>query len=184
MAPLFHYGRTGAQFGPFSATRMRELAAAGEILPADEVWQEGSERKHPASKVANLFAKLAPIVNLVPPVLLAARAEIAVEDSAELAPQADVDQISPIAAVEKAPAPKNRFTTPDVAKKKRIVSIRGGVLMGQDGVSAQFRKKCTTCGWEDSCRSNVVIRTGSNRISFYCRKCRKARSVEMQGIVA
>jgi len=177
MTPQFLYGRDSAQFGPFSAKRMRELAAAGTLLPGDDVWQEGSTQKHLASKVGNLFVlPLLPISAAVLRPLEADAPAAAVNPFATA--ETPENQISDLG-----PAPmRNRLLPTEVARKKRIVSIRGGSLMGQDGNTVQFRKKCGTCGWEDSCRSTAVIRTGANRVTYFCRKCRKSRAVEMQGI--
>ncbi len=58
----------------------------------------------------------------------------------------------------------------------------GAKLMGQDGLTVQFKKICTTCGHEDATRSTIKIRTGVTRIQYYCPKCRKPRAVEIQGI--
>ena len=55
-------------------------------------------------------------------------------------------------------------------------------LISQDGVSVQFRKKCFQCGHEDACRSSMLIGNGTSRASFYCKKCRKNRDVEIRGM--
>jgi hypothetical protein len=55
MASQYFYSRGAKEFGPFSATRLRELASLGEILPTDSVWQEGTAQRVPAAKVKNLF---------------------------------------------------------------------------------------------------------------------------------
>jgi hypothetical protein len=69
------------------------------------------------------------------------------------------------------------------ARPKRVVGIRGGVLTGQDGVKAQFRKKCETCGWEDTSRTSTIIRPGASRLPFFCPKCRRGRTVEITAVI-
>jgi hypothetical protein len=65
--------------------------------------------------------------------------------------------------------------------RARAVAGRGTVIVGQDGTNVQFRKKCSTCGHEDNCRSRMPIKTGVTKVGFYCPKCRKRRDVEIQG---
>ncbi|HYT88290.1 MAG TPA: hypothetical protein VEL76_06190 [Gemmataceae bacterium] len=54
--------------------------------------------------------------------------------------------------------------------------------MSQDGVTVYFLKKCSTCGFEDVCRSNMRIGHGVTRVHFFCPKCRKNREVQIQGM--
>jgi hypothetical protein len=63
----------------------------------------------------------------------------------------------------------------------RATAGKGAIIVGQDGTNVQFRKKCTTCGHEDNCRSRMPIRQGTTKVGFYCSKCRKRREVEIQG---
>jgi GYF domain 2 len=44
------------KLGPFSGDRLKELAAAGEILPTDTVWRDGTVTGVAANQVTNLFA--------------------------------------------------------------------------------------------------------------------------------
>lgn len=159
MVLQFWYGRDLAQFGPFSGSRMRELALAGTILQTDEVWQDGSEQKCVASRVGNLFPapSITPLTKSEPPL----------EGSVEEAVKRPTPRQYPVRAPE---------------RKKRVISIKGGILTGQDGFQAQYRKKCEKCGWEDSCRSSANIRVGMTRVSYFCRTCRKGRCVELTGI--
>lgn len=186
MAPLFFYGRDSAQFGPFSATGMRELAAAGEILSTDSVWQQGVDRKVPASRVANLFALTAPaaLKEALPSVPPRAEPRGPVTERQEITPSQEADLAATVQAIHGTRPSEKAPPAPQAPpRKKRVISIKGGVLMGQDGVTAQFKKRCADCGWEDACRSSVVIRVGSTRVTFFCRPCRKSRTVEMQGII-
>jgi hypothetical protein len=66
--------------------------------------------------------------------------------------------------------------------KARATAGKGAIIVGQDGTNVQFRKKCTTCGHEDTCRSRMPIKQGTTKVGFYCSKCRKRREVEILGI--
>ncbi len=59
--------------------------------------------------------------------------------------------------------------------------MKGAVITFQDGIHVKYRKKCTVCGYEDHFLNTVPIRNGVTTVSFYCRKCRKPRRVEIQG---
>src|SRR5438552_12118175 len=41
MATEWYYARDGQQRGPFPETHVRQLAAAGQLLPHDLIWHEG-----------------------------------------------------------------------------------------------------------------------------------------------
>jgi len=60
----FVAGKQGRQFGPFSSSKLRELAADRKIQPTDLVWRDGLEKWHPASQVSGLFV-IAPPPELV-----------------------------------------------------------------------------------------------------------------------
>ena len=68
-------------------------------------------------------------------------------------------------------------------RKRRVLGVKGGVIMSQDGVVLRYRKKCLRCGYADTSITTMPIRKGSTRVNFFCRKCRKMRQVEIQGIV-
>src|SRR5271170_944371 len=55
MVTTWYYGHDGKKLGPFSQAQLKELAAAGTILPIDTVWLEGNEKSALASQVKNLF---------------------------------------------------------------------------------------------------------------------------------
>ncbi|MFL5244068.1 MAG: DUF4339 domain-containing protein [Gemmataceae bacterium] len=65
--------------------------------------------------------------------------------------------------------------------RARATAGKGAIIVSQDGTNVQFRKKCSTCGHEDNCRSRMPIKTGVTKVGFYCPKCRKRRDVEIQG---
>lgn len=54
----WYYSRDNKQkLGPFSAARLKELAASGELLPSDMVMREGSRKWAAAASIKGLFAK-------------------------------------------------------------------------------------------------------------------------------
>ncbi len=56
MIDRLYVARGDETFGPFSAARLRELAATGRLRLTDTVWRHGAmERSVFASKVKNLF---------------------------------------------------------------------------------------------------------------------------------
>jgi GYF domain 2 len=163
--PRYYFAQGATEHGPYSAAQLRELAAAGQIQPTAFVWQEGSTERHAATKVKGLFANApspAPAAEPSPP---------AEEPAAE--PKSADSAFTP--AAEQA-----RPKAPEPERPRRVVSIKGGILVGQDGHHVQFRKKCPKCGYEEPNRTTTVIRPGAMRIAYFCRKCRKGRTVEMQ----
>ena len=71
----------------------------------------------------------------------------------------------------------------DPPRKGRALAVKGAVISSQDGEFVHFRKKCDKCGYEDTSRTSMRIRTGVSRESFFCPKCRKVREVQIQGII-
>jgi antitoxin component YwqK of YwqJK toxin-antitoxin module len=63
MANEWHYSKNGKRFGPVSVQRLKELAARGEIGPADLVWKEGMPQWVPASKIKGLLPGSAAVTN-------------------------------------------------------------------------------------------------------------------------
>src|SRR5262245_24128148 len=82
MAEEFYVGRGDKRFGPFSAARLRELAAAGQFRAGDTIWTEGMEKPVLAVKVKNLFPAAPPPVGTDTPAA-AAKAEAPVPPAAE-----------------------------------------------------------------------------------------------------
>src|SRR5207253_745981 len=104
---------------------------------------------------------------------------------------------SPAVAVPTDPAPPSAAasgpaspTVPDKVAPptprvplRRAIAVKGAILMGQDGVYVQYRKRCVECGYEDPCRSSMQIGQGLTRVYFFCRKCKKSRDVQIQGLM-
>ncbi len=55
MSNLWHYEHDGQQLGPISPEALKQLARAGQITPTDLIWQDGTDRKVPASRAKGLF---------------------------------------------------------------------------------------------------------------------------------
>jgi hypothetical protein len=66
-------------------------------------------------------------------------------------------------------------------RMRRAVAGQGAVLVSQDGYRVHYRKKCSACGFEDNCRSTMLISTGITQSHFFCPKCRKNRPVQIKG---
>lgn len=188
MGVRYFFAHEAEEFGPFSAARMRELAVAGEILPTDVVWQEGTERRVLAADVKNLFSRLS---SMAAPASGVAAEDKGTPGGTALADSVIVDtaenQAAPPPAEE---APKTRYVSEKktplsevIVRKRRVTSIKGAVLINQDGVSLNFRKKCEVCGYEDLSKSSAKIPVGSTRVNFFCRECRKMRRVEIHGSI-
>jgi TM2 domain-containing membrane protein YozV len=55
MASEWYYSRHGERHGPISTGELKDLAAAGKLLPDDLVWKEGMENWTAAGKVKGLL---------------------------------------------------------------------------------------------------------------------------------
>jgi hypothetical protein len=186
---LLFVGRGQRKFGPFSAVQLRALAASGQLHSTDAIWREGMAKAVLAARVKNLF-----------PVPLAGDGAAAEAPQAPTAPvpSAAPSPASPAAVLETGPAPAPTAQLPEIKalpkaspcalqpeqpRKRRATALRGAVLISQDGYTVSYRKKCSQCGFEDTCRNTLRIASGLNRSHFFCPKCRKARDVQIQGQV-
>jgi hypothetical protein len=95
---------------------------------------------------------------------------------------------APLAAAAVALADKaTRTQRPQISateevKKRRAVAVSGAVILSQDGTSVNYKKRCRKCGHEDATRSSMPISIGITRASFFCRKCKHLREVEIEGV--
>jgi DNA-directed RNA polymerase subunit M/transcription elongation factor TFIIS len=196
MADNWYYAAHEKKLGPFSSAQLKELAAAGQLLPSHTVWKEGVEKGVLAARVKNLFPAPKEEPPPAPEALSSCVAPQAQSSVAELAKEASPAS-SPAPAENQGPAlqantdeeqkPKsrkapnqNQLTT---RRLFRVVGSSGAVILGQDGTSVRYRKKCPKCGYEDSSMKTMAIRSGVNRDRFFCQKCRKLQQVEIQGAV-
>jgi hypothetical protein len=53
----WYYAQNNQQQGPVSATELKQMAAAGELRPADLIWREGMQDWIPASSAKGLFSE-------------------------------------------------------------------------------------------------------------------------------
>jgi predicted RNA-binding Zn-ribbon protein involved in translation (DUF1610 family) len=164
MADEWYYWHDADVLGPFTAARLTDLALAGRILPTDTVWREGVEEGVPASRVKHLF----------PAPATAAEGPESAPASADASP-AEAGRTS--SGLWDSAGSTSKTT-------RRAVAGKGAVLVGQDGTTVKYRKKCTSCGHEDSSYKSAPISRGTTRVSFYCPKCRRNCAVEIHGHVS
>lgn len=100
------------------------------------------------------------------------------DGAADGVPAASIAHLFPTAAVVETPRP-----TPP-AKKARATAGPGASIVGQDGTTVRFRMKCTTCGKEDNSSQTRAITRGTIRVGFFCSKCKKRRTAEINGFVS
>jgi hypothetical protein len=170
----WYFARDTERRGPFSALQLIELATSGEIRPTDMVWKAGVEKRVAAGTISRLFPSV--------------EAEAVPEVAGEAEASAEVsERVSDTPVPSESNPPAIEMKKPELAKqparKGRATALRGAVIVGQDGQSVQFRKKCTKCGHEDASKSRMPIRQGITRSGFFCPKCRRLMPVELQGIL-
>ena len=164
VADQWYYWHESEIRGPFSGKQLAALAAAGDIIPTDTVWKDGVEDGVQASRVQHLFAP-----TLVTP-----------DGGTDGEPAAT--EPTP-AAVPVAGEPPSRWDAvrQSTSGRARASAGPGALIVGQDGKTVKFRKKCTTCGYEDSSWKTMPITRGTTRVAFFCPKCRKQRHAEVHG---
>jgi uncharacterized RDD family membrane protein YckC len=57
MAAEWYVGKNGEQSGPYTSPQLRQLAADGQLSPADLLWKEGMSDWAPCSAVKGLFGE-------------------------------------------------------------------------------------------------------------------------------
>ena len=211
MNDVLHVVRDGKWIGPFSTAQLRALATAGRLRPTDAVWKEGMAKAVLATKVKNLFpappprprlpdavsvevstvpVSPTPTVSPSPPSPSGVHAAGPPPTPPEDVPGTP-DNHAPVAvAVPTVPPPlpvmagqppEAKAVTPSRPRTRRATAGIGAVLVSQDGYNVHYRKKCSQCGFEDTCRSTMLISIGTTRSHFFCPKCRKNREVQIQG---
>lgn len=194
MADRWYYSHNDQVIGPCSGQQLKEFAACGQILPTDTVWKEGIERGSLARKVRYLFQP--GLVDTSPASTGNLLAKFAFQESTALPPsEAPAREAETVASIlvpavlarDTEPPPQQKITGPpnpssyQPKRNKRAVAGKGVMIVGQDGINVKYRKKCTACGYEDSCWNSMPIPTGSTRVSLFCPKCKKRRDGEIQG---
>jgi hypothetical protein len=173
MPDQWYYTQDNVKSGPCSAEEIRELAAGGIILPTDTISKEGNATEVLAKNVKNLFASLpTPVVE-----------EETTEQGQLVDEDSDYQATAEERATEPAPKPPAPIRTSTRPRPGRAVALKGAIIMGQDGVTVNYRKKCTKCGYEDQARQRMAIHNGVTRTHFFCPKCKRGRPVEIQGFL-
>jgi hypothetical protein len=171
MNDKWYIGRDEEEYGPFTAAQLKELGTTGQVRPTDTIWREGMADPLPATKVKGLL----------PAAEAPAETPASSETSDEPAPRAaETPPPEPKTAADEKTALLARVQAE--AKKKRVISAKGAVILGQDGKEVRFRKKCIKCGKEDRSSSKMPIRSGTTRTSFFCPNCRKLHPIEIVGV--
>ena len=170
MAEQWYYWHESGILGPFSGKQLTALAEAGDILPTDTVWKDDVEEGVQASKVKHLFPMSPGLITSAVP-CVGTDDETATKD----------ETASPVAPFAAEPLSRWDAVRQSTSGRARAVAGIGAVIVGQDGKNVKFRKKCTTCGFEDSSWKTLPITRGTTRMNFYCPKCRKQRQVEVHG---
>ena len=200
MADRWFYTHDGQKIGPCSGQQLKEFAACGGILPTDTVWKDGIEKGSLARKVRYLFspgqvdASPGSTGNLLAKPLLQSstlppseeRTPVVQPESQSKAsatkPETVEGILVPAVLAEDAElSPENKASATLNQRNRRAIGVKGVMIVGQDGTNVKYRKKCTVCGYEDSCWNTMPIPTGLMRVSFFCPKCRKRRDGEIQG---
>ena len=197
MADQWYYANDQQKLGPFSSGQLKELAATGQLVPTHTVWKEGVEKGVLAAKVKNLFAVTQEGPR--PGAIAQAPSSSLPAPAHEALPSANQSQAPPSSSLLENQGPALQANTgedqrlqtknaprpnqPSAKRLFRVVGSSGAVVIGHDGTSVRYRKKCPKCGYEDSSLKTMEIRSGVNRDRFFCQKCRKLQHVEIHGAV-
>lgn len=185
MSDNWYYTHDEAKSGPFSDQQLRDLADCGEILRSDTIWKEGVSTGVVAARVKNLFPIETERTDVRAPSVPTTKVKT---NTPPINPQQEipekVDAPLPISSNSKPETITTGYQPPvsrHVVRQFRAVAGNGALIVGQDGVSARIKKKCVTCGAEDSSYQKMKITVGLNKSNFFCPKCRKMRNVEFRG---
>jgi len=205
MAELWFYSRDdGPKSGPFSDRQLRDLADADLIRRTDTVWRQGTAQGVSANKVKYLFTAVevsvasagAPADSAVAATSLpdgagenavregpcpSSEASSTAEPAASAHVVTDLGPVAGATAPEPAAAARPSRPRPAPPRRARATAGRGAEIVGQDGTTVKFRKRCVACGHHDTCWHTMPIVNGVTRVSFYCPKCRKSRGAEIHG---
>jgi hypothetical protein len=182
MSDEWYYWHDTDILGPFTGSRLASLASTGVLLPSDTVWKGDVEDGVPAGSVDSLFPTAA--------------TEFSAESTSpsgramagaitEVAGKADQTVRSDSKNAREGATPW--FCGPSASKpasKARAVAGKGASIVGQDGSTVKYRKKCTECVHEDSSWKTAAITRGTTRVAYFCPKCRRSHPVEIHGYVS
>jgi hypothetical protein len=182
VADQWYYWHDADVLGPFSGKHLAQLAETGLLLRTDTVWKDDIERGVRADAVRDLFPLDLDLSNANSPILN--DADCAKTERIEQTPMAATEAVTPTATIADAEPRSWYSASTTVGTTRRAVAGKGAVIVGQDGTTVKYRKKCTECGFEDTSWRSIPITRGTTRSSFHCPKCRKARVVEIHGQVS
>ena len=170
MSDNWFIGRGDRQFGPFSIFELKELGTTGKVQPTDTVWNEGMTNRVPATRVKGLLPT-APAAAEMPASTTSAE-QTAVEEEVAKTPGQEAEE-------RRKAAQKKRDLE---VRPRRVTSVKGAIILSQDGKDARIRKKCIKCGTEDRSRTTLKILPGTSRTTFFCPNCRRVYPVEITGV--
>jgi hypothetical protein len=159
MSENWYIARGEQQLGPFTVFELKEMGMAGKVEPTDAVWKEGMPNRVPATRVKGLLPT---------------------EPAAAGAPAQSAQEAPAMTEEERRRADQKRADLQ--VRPRRVTSIRGAILLSQDGKDARIRMKCIKCGTEDRSRKTLKILPGTSRDKFFCPNCRRVSPVEMTGV--
>jgi uncharacterized protein YbaR (Trm112 family) len=151
------------ELGPFTVFELKEMGVAGKIERTDAVWKEGMANRVPATRVRGLLPVDQAAIDTVASPATEAPAEIPEEEAEKL---------------RRAEQKKKNLEV----RRRRVTSVKGAIILSQDGKDARIRKKCLKCGTEDRSRTLLKILPGTSRTTFFCPNCRRVYPVEITGI--
>jgi hypothetical protein len=190
MAHRWYFGRDNQLFGPYSGAELKGFVLTGQLRPQDTVWQDGIEKGSLASRVKYLFAgavaPVSPVAVLEPSPAAAAAVSVtepppAPPPPAEPTPFPDDADLLPMWEPPP-PVPEKAAPAPEQPRKRRVLSMKGGRVVSQDGFTVRYRKACAVCFHEDNSIASAAIRSGMTRVHYFCPKCKKSRPVEIQAV--
>jgi hypothetical protein len=171
MSENWFIGRGDRQFGPFSIFELKELGTAGKVQPTDTVWNEGMTNRVPATRVKGLLPAASAAAEM-PVSPTPAEHAAAVEEEGAKTPEQEAEE-------RRKAAQKKRDLE---VRPRRVTSVKGAIILSQDGKDARIRKKCIKCGTEDRSRTTLKILPGTSRTTFFCPNCRRVYPVEITGV--
>jgi len=180
MSDVWFFGRDGNTFGPFSADQLKEQVSDGRLHPQDSVWKEGMTKRVLAAKVQHLFTA----AQLSPPEVPAAPPAEPPPDPGpmDIPTECNLIPLDPETPETRAAAEAAKPKKPPEVRKRRVISVKGAIVLSQDGAMMRFKKKCGKCNHEDTSLTTLQIPSGTARLNYYCPKCRKNHPIEIQGV--
>jgi hypothetical protein len=168
------------------AAKVKDLFTAAQLRPPAPPAPAADATPPPSPRAAETTPDATPEeipddVGLVP---LGDSSPAPAEAAARTAPAGPEGETAPDAGQGAAPSPAKaeRPRPQQPPNKRRVLGVKGGTLMGQDGTTVRFRKKCQKCGREDTSVTSMQIPPGFVRVNFFCPKCRKSQQVEVHGV--